>query len=60
MPVLRAVCPSVTLVWWVQLLVFLFEHAPKVFAEVRKGYVETMGRMLHALFKTYQHNLMKV
>lgn len=49
-----------TLVWWVQLLVFLFEHAPKVFAEVRKGYVETMGRMLHALFKTYQHNLMKV
>ena len=39
---------------------FLLEAAPDFYAEVKDVYVESMGKTLHALFRTYAAQLMRL
>ena len=47
-----------SLLKYVPLMEFLLEAAPDFYAEVKDVYVESMGKTLHALFRTYAAQLM--
>ena len=49
-----------SLLKYVPLMEFLLEAAPDFYAEVKDVYVESMGKTLHALFRTYAAQLMRL